>query len=175
MNYLKTENFIADLHSTPWDGVDTSLTVNESWSCFKDTLVKISNKHAPTYTRRIRSNTLPWVTPQIRSLIVQRNFHHKKALKSGSDRDWSSYRDLRNRVTSSIREAKKLYYSKLIEENESDSSKLRSLGLSLELLLPDFAKHFLPLPPFHCQGASKLAPQQSSGYHQYLKNLCLSS
>ena len=119
-----TENFIADLHSTPWDGVDTSLTVNESWSCFKDTLVKISNKHAPTYTRRIRSNTLPWVTPQIRSLIVQRNFHHKKALKSGSDRDWSSYRDLRNRVTSSIREAKKLYYSKLIEENKSDSSKL---------------------------------------------------
>ena len=119
-----TENFIAELHSASWDGVDTSLTVNESWSCFKDTLVNIADKHAPTYARRIRSNSLPWVTPQIRSLIVQRNFHHKKAIKSGSIYKWSKYRELRNTISSSIREARKLYYSNLIEENQSDSSKL---------------------------------------------------
>ena len=55
---------------------------------------------------------------------MQRNYRHKKAQKSGSNNDWQVYRSLRNMVTSSIRQAKKCYYSNLIEENKNDSSKL---------------------------------------------------
>ena len=54
--------------------------------------------------RRVRSNRLPWMTDQIRALITQRNFHHKKAQKTGSSYDWQEYRSLRNRITVTIKE-----------------------------------------------------------------------
>ena len=61
---------------------------------------------------------------QIRALITQRNFHHKKAQKTGSSYDWQEYRSLRNRITVTIKETKRAYYSNLIQENKNHSSKL---------------------------------------------------
>ena len=119
-------NFVRDLHSASWDVINTSLTVDEAWTSFKDIFVTIADRHAPTRTRRVRSNTLPWMTDQIRALITQRNFHHKKAKKSGSSYDWQEYRSLRNRITVTIKETKRAYYSNLIQENKNHSSKLWS-------------------------------------------------
>ena len=64
------------------------------------------------------------MTAEIRSLIIQRNFHHKKAQKSGSSNEWHIYRTHRNSVTTRIREAKRHYYTNLIEDNENDCGKL---------------------------------------------------
>ena len=104
----------------------TPLTVDEAWTSFKDIFVTIADRHAPTHTRRVRSNTLPWMTDQIRALITQRNFHHKKAQKTGSSYDWQEYRSLRNRLTVTIKETKRAYYSNLFQENKNHSSKLWS-------------------------------------------------
>ena len=102
-NY-STPNFVRDLYSASWDLIHTSLTVDEAWTTFKDTFITIADQHAPTRTRRVRSNTLPWMTDHIRSLITQRNFRHKKAQKTGSSYDWQEYRSLRNRITVTIKE-----------------------------------------------------------------------
>ena len=75
-------------------------------------------------TMRIRSSALPWLNENIRNLIKERNFHHKKAQKSGSCNDWATYRAIRNQVVSQIRNAKRNYYTNLIEENKYDSVKL---------------------------------------------------
>ena len=66
------------------------------------------------------------MTDQIRALITQRNFHHKKAQKTGSSYDWQEYRSLRNRITVTIKETKRAYYSNLFQENKNHSSKLWS-------------------------------------------------
>ena len=92
----------------------------------KDIFVTIADRHAPTRTRRVRSSTLPWMTDQIRALITQRNFHHKKAQKTGSSYEWQEYRSLRNKITVTIKEAKRAYYSTLIQQNKNHSSKLWS-------------------------------------------------
>ena len=76
------------LHSASWDVINTSLTVDEARTSFKDIFVTIADRHAPTRTRGVRYNTLPWMTDQIRALITQRNFHHKKAQNTGSSYDW---------------------------------------------------------------------------------------
>ena len=60
-------NFVRDLYS--WDIINTSLTVDEAWTSFKDIFVTIADRHAPTHTRRVRSNKLPRMTDQIRALI----------------------------------------------------------------------------------------------------------
>ena len=74
--------------------------------------------------KRVRANTLPWLTEEIRTTIKERDYHHKKTQKSGSLNEWFTYRKLRNKTTTLIRESKRTYYSNLITENKKDSNKL---------------------------------------------------
>ena len=104
-NNYSSQNFADDLHSASWENIDTSLTVNDAWMAFKRTFMDIADKHAPFMTMRIRSSTLPWLNKNIRNLIKERNFHHKKAQKSGSCNDWATYRAIRNQVVSQIPKA----------------------------------------------------------------------
>ena len=82
------QQFISDLHNVSWDFIDTSLTDEEVWVSFKETLISLIDKHAPMCIKRVRGNTLPWINNEIRTLIMQRNFHHKKAKYSGLINDW---------------------------------------------------------------------------------------
>ena len=118
------ESFSENLHSPSWEEVNTSLTVNEAWQAFKKTLVGIMDKHAPMSTKRVRASTLPWLNTDIRALMKQRDHQHNKALKTKSPEHWASYKELRNKTTSLIRQCKRNYYSNTIYENRSDSSKL---------------------------------------------------
>lgn len=108
--------------------VDMCLTVDDAWTSFKDNFIKSADRHAPMCSKRVRSNTLPWINDHIRGLIMQRNFHHKKAQKSGSSNEWNIYRSLRNEVSTCIRKAKETCSSNLIVENKSNSSKLWSVN-----------------------------------------------
>ena len=46
------------------------------------------NKHAPLSMKRVRANTQPWLTEEIRTTMKERGYHHKKAQKSGSLNEW---------------------------------------------------------------------------------------
>ena len=82
------------------------------------------DQHAPIATKRVRVNTLPWLTANIRNHMKRRDYHHEKALKLKTTEQWSAHRTLRNKTTSLIRAAKRDYCSNLIEENKGESSKL---------------------------------------------------
>ena len=81
-------------------------------------------KHAPLSMKRVRANTLPWLTEEIRTTMKERYYHHKKAQKSGSLNEWFTYRRLRNKAKALIRESKRTYYSNLISENKKGPNKL---------------------------------------------------
>ena len=122
-NY-SAEQFTSDLHTASWDAIEISLTVEEAWESFKTTLDDLMNKHAPVSMKRVRANTLPWLTEEIRTTMKERDYHHKKAQKSGSLNEWCTYRRLRNKTTALIRESKRTCYTNLITENKKDSNKL---------------------------------------------------
>ena len=117
-------NFVADLHEASWEKVDTSLTVDEAWNAFAETLNATADKHAPLATKRVRADSLLWLTCESRELMRKRDFHHKRAGKLNSTEEWVKYKELRNKTTRLIRNGKQDYYSNVIEENKKDSSKL---------------------------------------------------
>ncbi len=124
---LKTysaERFVADLHNASWEEIDTSLTVDDAWNVFKSLLNNIIEKHAPLQSKRARADSLPWLTSDIRTLMRQRNFHHKRAQKTKSTDEWETYKKLRNKTTRLIRDTKRDFYSNVINENKKDSTKL---------------------------------------------------
>jgi hypothetical protein len=51
---------------------------------------------------RIRRNSLPWITPNIKNLMKARDFHKKKAVKFNSQLHWAKYKDTRNKVNSEL-------------------------------------------------------------------------
>ena len=76
----------------------------------------ICNSHAPYRQKKLRQQSLPWITPQIRHTM---NLRYKTLLTARQTNDeihWSEYRLLQNRVTYEIRIAKCEYYSKLFDE-----------------------------------------------------------
>ena len=51
-------------------------------------------------------------------------YHHKRAQKTKSAKEWLKYKEFCNKTTQLIRDSKRDFYSNVIEENKKDSSKL---------------------------------------------------
>ena len=83
---------------------------NACWMLWKSFFDEILNKHAPLYNKRIRSRQSRWITPAIKQLMRDRDFHKKKAIKFNSRYHWSKYQNLRNRVNIEIKLAKSHFY-----------------------------------------------------------------
>ena len=91
--------------------MDLSLLINSG----------IADRDAPLMQRRVRGiDNCPWLNKSIKATMRQRDYFHKRALKSNTPEDWASYRRFRNRVTNEIRSAKASYNKRLIEESGGD-------------------------------------------------------
>ena len=63
----------------------------------------ILNIHVPLSEKRIRPDHAPWITPQIRKLMKERDQTKKDAMNSLDL--WQAYKMLRNKMTKAIRDA----------------------------------------------------------------------
>ena len=61
---------------------------------------------------------------KINELMKDRDFHHRKAVKTNSDHHWTRYRSLRNLVNREIKSAESNYYCNLINDAKGDSGKV---------------------------------------------------
>ena len=102
-------------------------TPDEVWNSFKDHLLTVADKHAPVVTRRVRGKTLPWLTPETKNLMQEREHFHKKAIKTNKEIHWSSYKRLRNAVTLKLRKEKSRYYSTRLSEDQNSKEMWKTL------------------------------------------------
>ena len=121
-NYAKYNacSFNKDLEGIPWDPVSNVTEngdINEAWTNFKTKFTEVTNKHAPLIEKKVRGRETPWLSNEIKQLMRERDYAHRKARKTNKELDWSAYRRLRNRVNMSIRKAKENYSRKVVDEN----------------------------------------------------------
>ncbi len=77
------------------------------------------DKHAPLISKRIRNkHNIPWINKNTKNLIFERNRIKRKAIISKSDADWSTFKSLRNRVNSTLRNDKEIFYRTLINKKQ---------------------------------------------------------
>jgi len=119
---MNTKNTI--LKGVNWNSApcpDGPVIVDKLWHDFKREFIAIADRHAPLTQRRVRGiDNCPWLNKSIKATMRQRDYFHKRALKSNTSEDWASYRRFRNRVTNEIRSAKASYNKRLIEESGGD-------------------------------------------------------
>ena len=96
----------------------------EKWELFKLAFVKISDKHAPVKTMRVKERHYPWVNSNIVKLMYERNHAKKCAVKNKCISWWQKYKCLRNRVNVEIRNARKDYYKQKLAECGNNPKKM---------------------------------------------------
>ena len=117
------ERLVAELDAAPWQVMDALDDMDSKWDYWKMLFWKIVDSHVPLKKARVRVKTLPWITRELRVLMRTRNYHCKKAKKTGSEEDWKHYKELRNKVTLELKKAKLQYFWALSESQSSNKTK----------------------------------------------------
>lgn len=115
--------FHHDLRDFVWNRISLINEVELALKYFHDSLTKIINKHAPFRKFRVKGGNNPWFSPQLSSLLKERDVAWAKARQSKSQADWLTFRQLRNRFTSHVKKAKSEFYLSKTTCNLNDPKK----------------------------------------------------
>ena len=74
-----------------------------------------------------QQSAFPWINNELVSLMRKRDYLKKKATKDKSCEAWDQFKQARNQTNNAIREAKRQYFSKNLEEHKTNPRKTWSL------------------------------------------------
>ena len=90
-NVFDEATFISELKRIPFDQIKLLTNdPNEMWVLWTKIFLDVLNKHVPVTEIKIKGNSLPYITSDIRKLIRQRDYLKKKANKTGSKYLWQA-------------------------------------------------------------------------------------
>ena len=75
---------------------------NDMWLAWKTLFLRRSV--------RVRSSKCPWVTPQLKKYMYERDKLKNKATITNDLWDWTNFKKFRNQVNNKIKNAKEIYY-----------------------------------------------------------------
>ena len=118
---FRASDFVRELEGLPFDLIkDLGYTPDEMWHSWKTMFLDVLNKHAPTTSTKIRSNSHPYLTADVKLLMRSRDSLKAKANKTGSKYIKLAYQHMKNKVDYKIRELKVNYYTNKITENKGN-------------------------------------------------------
>ena len=89
-------DLIQDLSRVPWQVLETFDDLDDVVEAWSGLFLEVLNQPAPVRKVRVQAKSLPWIDDELRMLMRQRNWLHKKAIKSGDDDLLDNYRAVRN-------------------------------------------------------------------------------
>ena len=114
-NFNQAE-FHKDIAEVPWFVCSVFDDPDDCYWAWMHIFNDICNNHAPYREIKIRRQSLPWITPQIRHLMNLRYKTLLRAKRLNNQHLWAEYRSLRNTVTNQVRTAKTEFYMSLFNE-----------------------------------------------------------
>ncbi len=98
VNYRKfknfnSESFRSDIFSQNWDVIRAYNNPNDMWRVWKTTFNNVVfEMHAPLRTRRVRLSKSPWITPELKRHMHERDILKIKAIRSKDIYDWAAFK-----------------------------------------------------------------------------------
>ena len=72
MKYLDENELLEELRTVPWDSAYIFEDVDDLWDHWEKLYCQVLDKHAPLKKKRIRSDQLPWIIPELQREISRR-------------------------------------------------------------------------------------------------------
>lgn len=118
--YFSKDKFLKELKYAPFWLVGQTRDVNEALDIFIKLFTDIADSHAPLRKFSVKTKSAPWLTDNIRDLMLLRDESKFEARASGLLSDWAVYRKLRNHVVKLNRESKREYFLDAINNSRKD-------------------------------------------------------
>ena len=118
--HFKANSFKIDLINAQWPVINRISCVNEAWGKWKSVFLNILNNHAPKRIIRVRNKPAPRLNSKVRQLMLNRDYLKKKAVKTGLQNDWLSFKKVKNRVNYAIRREKASFYRNKLNANHGN-------------------------------------------------------
>ncbi|CAB4019684.1 Hypothetical predicted protein [Paramuricea clavata] len=110
-------SFRRELSVIDWNGEFCGYDLNHDWNIFKEKLSRTIDNHVPFVEKSIRGRVCPWLTRELKSMMISRDYYLKQARQTNQELHWSTYRRLRNLVTSAIKHNKANFCRNLLYNN----------------------------------------------------------
>lgn len=121
MKRFNDQYFLEDLMNQPWEQIYFFAdNPDRMWQIWKQLFLVILDTHAPLQHKKIKPCKVPWLTNNIKKLIITRNKLKHKAINTNLEADWQNFKKARNDTNIEIRNVKKEYYSRRIAGQKSD-------------------------------------------------------
>ena len=118
-NYSK-ERFCDELNSKDWRAVLNAKNVNVAWENMRDIIRSCLDSIAPRITKRIRGRPCPWMTPDLKQQMAERDRLQRRHRTSKLTAHKAEYNRKRNIVNSNVKKAKKDYFKNLLSNSTQD-------------------------------------------------------
>ena len=122
--HFSKQAFLADLTNVNWSLVDIEPDIDATVNNWNTLFTEMANQHAPIKQSRVKGIHMPWLTSELCSLMQERDFDHRKAVKSNSSHHWKMFRNLKNKVNMLVKKSKADHYRNLIDNNKGNSGEL---------------------------------------------------
>ncbi|CAB3981747.1 Hypothetical predicted protein [Paramuricea clavata] len=100
------------------DNVDEKLTI------FNEIFLNTLDKHAPVKTIKVRGNSCPFITPEIKASMIKRDQLHSLFRKTRDHYDWLNFREARNFTKTARVNAQKEYVLKEVQQHRNNTGSL---------------------------------------------------
>ena len=104
---FSASDFVLELEGLPFDLIkDLGYTPDEMWHTWKTIFLDVLNKHAPTTSTKIRANSHPYLTADVKLLMRSRDSLKAKANKTGSTYIKLAYQHMKTKLITKLGSSK---------------------------------------------------------------------
>ena len=115
-NKFNERNLRSDIACAPFQVCEVFYDPTDVYHACNLLFTELCNENAPPKQIKVRSNSLPWITKELRITMNQRYKTQKRVRQLNDPLLWDDYRRLRKRVSTMTKKAKADYYSNLFDE-----------------------------------------------------------
>ena len=98
-------------------------TPNSNYNKFQNIFSEVFGKHAPLKKKYLRANNSPFMTKQLRKMIMNRSRCKNAYFKNKTTENWGKYRKLRNECVKLTKKVKREYFEKININSVNDNKK----------------------------------------------------
>ena len=119
---LNRDQYLTTIQGIDWFDIINENDLDLAAGKFSDQLMICARHCMPVKEVKINVQDKPWITAEIKELIKKKNRIHRKATSLGSVWAWNRFKQIRNELTSKIRQKKKDYETNLDQRVSSPES-----------------------------------------------------
>ena len=119
---FNADEFIQAVKNISWWDVYTCENVEEAVKIMTSKISAILDIMAPLKSIQVRTKYAPWMSESTKQKLKERNVAQKVAVETKDANDWARYKTIRNSVNTILKNEKRKWQQKKLEDLGNDSS-----------------------------------------------------